>query len=71
MHRLVGKVRDRIATLERQRDDLEATLQELTEIEQAAQAHLNAKAGDCRFADRKSRPSRRPKSHPVGGLKDA
>lgn len=54
MHRLVEKVRDRIATLERQRKDLEATLRELTEIEQAAQRHLDARAGDCQSRDRKS-----------------
>ena len=46
MHRLVEKVRDRIAALESQRNDLEATLQELTEIEQSAQRHLDVKAGD-------------------------
>jgi DNA-binding transcriptional MerR regulator len=46
MHRLIEKVRERLAILERQRSDLEATLRELGEIEQAAQRHLDAMARD-------------------------
>ena len=41
MRVLIGKVRERIAVLERQRDDLEATLRELSEIERAARRHLD------------------------------
>ena len=40
MRLLVDKIRDRIEALERQRDDLEATLIELREIETAARRHL-------------------------------
>jgi DNA-binding transcriptional MerR regulator len=40
MRLLVAKVHERIAGLERQRDDLEATLKELREIERAARRHL-------------------------------
>ena len=42
MHLLVGKVRDRIEALESQRKDLDATLEELKEIEMAASRHLEA-----------------------------
>ena len=42
MHLLVGKVRDRIEALESQRKDLDATLEELKEIEIAASRHLEA-----------------------------
>ncbi len=44
MRILVAKVHERIAGLERQRDDLEATLKELREIEQAARRHLDTTA---------------------------
>ena len=44
MRVLVGKVHERIAVLERQRDDLEATLSELREIERAARRHLDITA---------------------------
>jgi DNA-binding transcriptional MerR regulator len=46
MRVLVAKVHNRIAGLERQRDDLEATLKELREIEQAARRHLHPTAAD-------------------------
>ncbi len=42
MRRLINKVRNRIETLERQRKDLDATLDELNEIETAASRHLDA-----------------------------
>jgi DNA-binding transcriptional MerR regulator len=44
MRVLVAKVHERIAGLERQRDDLEETLSELREIEQAARRHLDTTA---------------------------
>ncbi len=44
MRILVAKVHERIAGLERQRDDLEETLSELREIEQAARRHLDTTA---------------------------
>ena len=44
MRILVAKVHERIAGLERQRDDLEATLKELREIEKAARRHLDTTA---------------------------
>ena len=40
MRALIGKVRDRIAMLETQRADLDATLKELKEIERAACRHI-------------------------------
>ena len=54
MRVLVGKVRERIEALERQRDDLDATLTELNEIERAARRHLETAA-----EDETSRPGRR------------
>ncbi len=42
MRVLVKKVQDRIAALERQRDDLDATVAELREIEEAARHHIDA-----------------------------
>ena len=44
MRILVAKVHERIAGLERQRDDLEETLSELREIEKAARRHLDTTA---------------------------
>jgi len=44
MRVLVAKVHERIAGLERQRDDLEETLSELREIEKAARRHLDTTA---------------------------
>ena len=46
MRGLLGKVRERIETLEQQRDDLDATLSELNEIEAAARRHLETAAED-------------------------
>ena len=40
MRALVEKARERISVLERQREDMDATLTELREIEQAASRHL-------------------------------
>jgi DNA-binding transcriptional MerR regulator len=48
MRLLVDKVRDRIEALERQRDDLEATLMELREIENAARRHLKVTVKDVK-----------------------
>ncbi|MDH3593253.1 MAG: MerR family DNA-binding transcriptional regulator [Rhodospirillales bacterium] len=48
MRLLVAKVHERIAGLERQRDDLEETLSELREIEKAARRHLDTKAAEGR-----------------------
>jgi DNA-binding transcriptional MerR regulator len=48
MHVLVGKVHERIAVLERQRDDLEATLRELGDIERSARRHLDNTAAKGR-----------------------
>ena len=45
MHRLIDKVRDRIETLEGQRKDLDATLDELKEIETSARRHLDVAVG--------------------------
>lgn len=42
---LAGKVDERIALLERQRDDLETTIRELREIKQLAEERLHQKAG--------------------------
>ena len=42
---LAGKVDERIALLERQRDDLETTIRELREIKQLAEERLHEKAG--------------------------
>jgi len=42
---LVGKVDERIALLERQRDDLETTIRELREIRMLAEESLHQKAG--------------------------
>jgi len=42
---LAGKVDERLALLERQRDDLETTIRELREIKQLAEARLHQKAG--------------------------
>lgn len=46
MRVLVKKVQDRIAALERQRDDLDATLAELRGIEEAARHHIDATGPD-------------------------
>ena len=48
MRILVAKVHERIVGLERQRDDLEATLKELREIERAARRHLDTTAAEDR-----------------------
>ncbi len=42
---LAGMVDERIALLERQRDDLETTIRELREIKQLAEERLHQKAG--------------------------
>ena len=42
---LAGKVDERLALLERQRDDLETTIRELREIKQLAEDRLHKKAG--------------------------
>ena len=42
---LAGKVDERIALLERQRDDLETTIRELRDIKQLAEERLHQKAG--------------------------
>ena len=44
VHLLIGKVEERLASLERQRDDLETTISELREIKKLADERL-AKAG--------------------------
>ena len=55
MRVLVGKVHERIAALERQRDDLEATLGELREIERAARIYLDDTLDDAAAESRGKR----------------
>ncbi len=46
MKALVDKARERISALERQRDDIDATLAELKDIVLAARRHLETAAGE-------------------------
>jgi len=46
MRILVDKARDRISALERQREDIDATLAELRDIELAASRHLETSVGE-------------------------
>ncbi len=47
MRLLVDKARERISVLERQRVDIDATLTELRDIEQAASRHLETTQGEA------------------------
>lgn len=47
MRKLVGKAAERLGALEQQREDIEATITELTDIIGAAESHL-AKAGNSK-----------------------
>lgn len=49
MRKLVGKAAERLAALEQQREDIEATITELTDIIGAAESHL-ATAGKAKQA---------------------
>ena len=48
MRKLLGKAGDRLAALEQQRKDIEATIRELTDIIGAAERHLAAPTGNSR-----------------------